>query len=119
MNNTGDTSRLYKQCQVINPISIKHDTRGESNICTRGSDRIDYILCTSIIYKFVIKCGILPFCSIVTSDHRGIYIYMDVDIIQYLRNPFIDLNYNHNRLLSSAHSNKCTNIKGSHQVHIF
>ena len=44
-----------------------------------------------------------------TSDHRGLY--LDIDIIQYLRNPFIDLAKNNNRLLSSTHPKKVSKYK--------
>ena len=100
-SNAGDIARLYKQCNIIDPISIKHGTKDEPNTYARGLDRIDFLFCTSIIHKFITKYGILPFCSIVISDHRRLY--LDADIVQYLRNPFIDLNHNHKRLLSSTH----------------
>ena len=86
-----------------------HGTKGEPNTYARGSDRIDYFFCTKNIYKFILECGILPFFSIMTSDHRGLY--LDVDIIQYLRNPFIDLAHTQNRLLSSTHSKKVFQYK--------
>ena len=44
-----------------------------------------------------------------TSDHRGLH--LDIDIIQYLRNPFIDLAKNNNRLLSSTHPKKVSKYK--------
>ena len=44
-----------------------------------------------------------------TSDHRGLY--LDIYIIQYLRNPFIDLVKNNNILLSSTHPNKMSKYK--------
>ena len=92
-NNAGDIARLCKKCHLIDPISTKHGTTGEPNSYARGTERIDYFFYTSIIYNFIKKCGIFPFCSIITSDHRGLYI--DIDITQYLRNPFIDLAKNH------------------------
>ena len=44
-----------------------------------------------------------------TSDHRGLY--LDVDIIRYLSNPFIDLAQTQNRLLSSTHPQKVSQYK--------
>ena len=44
-----------------------------------------------------------------SSDHRGLY--LDIYIIQYLRNPFIDLVKNNNILLSSTHPNKMSKYK--------
>ena len=108
-SNAGDIARLYKQCHIIDPISTIHGIKGEPNTYARGSDRIDYFLCTNNIYKFILKCGILPFFSIMISNHRGLY--LDVDIIQYLRNPFIDLAQTQNRLLSSTHPKKVSQYK--------
>ena len=36
---------------------------------------------------------------------------MDVNITQYLRNPFVDLAKNHTRLLSSTHPKKVSQYK--------
>ena len=108
-SNADDIARLFKKCNLINPISTKHGTARESHTYARGSDRIDYFAYTSEIYKFITKWGILSFCTIMTSDHRGLY--LDIYIIQYLRNPFIDLVKNNNRLLSSTHPKKWLNIK--------
>ena len=33
-------------------------------------------------------------------------IYIDINLVQYLRNPFIDINVNNSRLLQSNHSSK-------------
>ena len=108
-SNAGDIARLFKKCNLIDTISTKHGTAGEPNIYARGSDLINYFACTSEIYKFITKCGILPFCTIMTSDYRGLY--LDIDIIQYLRNPFINLAKNNNRLLSSTHPKKVSEYK--------
>ena len=77
-SNSGDITKLYKQCKFINPISTKHDTIGEPNTYERGYQRIDYIFYSSHIYIFITKYGFLPFCSIVTYEHRDTFI--DVDI---------------------------------------
>ena len=107
--NAGDIARLWKKCNLIEPISTKHGTTGEPNTYTRCIERIYYFFCTSIIYKLIYKCRIIPFCSIITSDHRCLY--MDVNITQYRRNPFVDLAKNHTILLSSTHPKKCLNTR--------
>ena len=50
-----------------------------------------------------------PFGYISSSDHRSIYI--DINLVQYLRNPFIDINVNNSRLLQSNHSSKIRKYK--------
>ena len=43
------------------------------------------------------------------SNHKGLY--LEIDIIQDLRNPFIDLAQTQNRLLSSTRPNKVSQYK--------
>ena len=41
-SNVGDTARLCKKYQLIDPISTKHIAKGEHSTYSRGSDRIDH-----------------------------------------------------------------------------
>ena len=65
---------LIKRIKMIDPILVRHGYVNEPNIHNRGSDRIDFALCTRLINKFITKRGILPFDQIYQSDHSGIYI---------------------------------------------
>ena len=52
----------------------------------RGSKRIDYIFGTTNIVPYVTNGGILPFHFLTNTDHRGLYI--DVELQKFLRgNP--------------------------------
>ena len=66
--------KLIKRTKMIDPILVRHGCVNELNTHKRGSDRIDFVLCTRVINEFITKCDILPFDQIFQSDHRGIYI---------------------------------------------
>jgi len=59
-------------------ISIPKDTR---SYC-RGSNVIDGVWATSYINDKIISCGLAPFDYLYSSDHRGIFI--DIDILDIL-----------------------------------
>ena len=67
-----------KSLPVIIVISQEFVSNVILNTHPSGSKRIGYIFCSCHIYKFITKCGILPFCSIVLSDHRGFFIDMNI-----------------------------------------
>ena len=70
---------------MIDPITNQHGTRNEPNTYKRGSQRIYYILCSNGLTPFIKPCGLLPFDFIKTSDHRGLYIDIDLDLILKIR----------------------------------
>ena len=108
-SNADDIEILFRKRNLIDPISTKHGNAKEPNKYASGSDNIENFACTRKIYKFITKCGIFPFCTITTSNHRGLY--LDIDIMQCLRNSSIDLAKNNNRLLSSTHPKKVSKYK--------
>ena len=63
--------RIYKLCDTI---ALKHGTELEPNTYSRGLDRIDFILCSKALLPFISNAIILPFGTIAFSDHRGLFI---------------------------------------------
>ena len=63
---------------MIDPILVRRGCTTEPNTHNCGSDRIDFVLCTRLINDFITKCGITPFDQISQSDHRGIYLNIQV-----------------------------------------
>ena len=59
---------------MIDPIVVRHGCDTEPITHKRGSERIDFVLCTRIINDLITKCRITPFNQISQSDHRGIYV---------------------------------------------
>jgi len=60
-----------------------HDLDTEIPTYNRGTKRIDYIFGTNNIIPYVVKGGILPYHFITHTDHRGLY--LDIDIQKFLR----------------------------------
>ena len=71
----------------------------------RGSKCIDYIFCSSEFLPAVQRGAILPFQSITFSDHRPIF--LDLDITTTFQTPLSSLLKPHQRLLSSTHLSNC------------
>ena len=66
-------SNLISLTQLCNPIFMLHGEHKEPNTYIRGSDRIDYILCTPKLLRCILRCGILSFDMATTAHHRGEY----------------------------------------------
>ena len=49
----------------------------------RGMSRIDYIFGTNNIIPYVLQGGILPYHFLTTTDHRGLY--LDIDLTRFLK----------------------------------
>ena len=94
---------------MIDPITNQHGTRNEPNTYKRGSQRIYYILCSNGLTPFIKPCGLLPFDFIKTSDHRGLYIDIDLDPI--LKDPLHQFINNKCRLLRTNNRKYVTKDK--------
>lgn len=113
-SNSGYIAILWKKCNIMDPISTNHGTTVEPNKNDHGSQCIDYIFCFSEIYRFITKCGILHFCSIVTSCHRGLFI--DANITQYLRNSFIGSSRSKQRIFPQPTQTMFVNTKTTFSI---
>ena len=78
-------------------ITNKHKIRNEPTTYKGGNQRIDYVLCTNILTSFIKLYDILPFDFIITSDHRDLYI--DIDLALFLKDPLHQFINNKDRLL--------------------
>jgi hypothetical protein len=72
--------RLHSLCD---PLVQRHGSDNQPSTYKRGSKRIDYILTSRRIAEYVTASGILPYNHLVPSDHKALFI--DVDIQGYLR----------------------------------
>lgn len=71
------------ETNLIDPLVQRHGTEGEPPTHARGSQRIDYILVSEHISEYVTACGILPLHSICFSDHRALF--LDIDLQAFLQ----------------------------------
>ena len=102
-------SSLVEHTRIRDPIANKHGTIDEPNTHKSGSKRIDFIFCTNGLTKFIRLCGILPFDFITTSDHRGLYI--DIDLALFLKDPLHQFITNKERLLRTNNPKCVTKYK--------
>ena len=72
--------KLIKCTKMIDPILVRHGFVIEPNTHKRGSDRINFVLCTRLINDFTKKCGITLFDQISQSNYRGIYLDIQVKV---------------------------------------
>jgi hypothetical protein len=77
-----------------------HGTVDEPATYSRGSSRIDYILSTEGILNYITEAGILPLHELVLSDHRALFI--DVNMRAFLGGDPYDIMNINNRNLSTS-----------------
>ena len=104
-------SSLVEHTRMTNPVTNKHGTRNEPNKYKRGSQRIDYILCTHELTSFIKLYGILLFDFIKILDHRDLYI--DIDLALFFKDPLQQFINNKDRLLRTSNP-KCVTKYKSH-----
>jgi hypothetical protein len=84
--NLGDTidglSHLMSICTLTGVHAFFHGVSDEPNTYVRGSKHLDYIFATTGVLPFVRSCGIEAFFTTVHSDHRGLF--LDIDITALL-----------------------------------
>lgn len=68
---------------LIDPHTQLHGTENQPASYQGGSTRIDYFLTTGDIMDYVSAAGILPFHEYYESDHRAMF--LDVDLAEYLK----------------------------------
>ena len=92
------TARLIELTNLIDPLINKFGIQGEPPTYQGGSYRIDFLLCTPNIEKYIVRIGILPIHEISPSAHRGFI--LDVHLREYL-NDLDHIPQSNNRLLST------------------
>jgi endonuclease/exonuclease/phosphatase (EEP) superfamily protein YafD len=67
---------MVDACDLVNIHKHKHvHTPPTQN---SGSTQIDFIFMSSAAAEFMLRCGILDFNAIFSSDHRPLYINIDI-----------------------------------------
>jgi hypothetical protein len=77
-----DFTKWVRNSGLIDIHVHRHGTEDEPATYTRGKTRIDYILISPDLVEFVSAAGILPFKTFTKSDHRALF--MDIDLDRYL-----------------------------------
>ena len=80
--NLGDTidglAQLVSNSNLTDVHAHFHGTADEPATFVRGTKRLDYVFATEDVLPFIYSSGIEPFFSTVHSDHRGLFLDLDV-----------------------------------------
>ena len=91
----------YNLCDTIQHLHGSYSCASH----VRGSKCIDYILCNRPFLPAIHRGAILPFNSVISSDHRPIF--LDIDINQTFQTPLSSLLRPSQRSLFSTDQKKC------------
>jgi hypothetical protein len=113
----GDTQKgianLVTKCGLVDPHASAHGIAGEPSTCSRGSKRLDYVLVSSAVLPFIRKCGTDPFHQIPFTDHRGLF--LDIDLKGLLGGELAQILAPKSRGVSSKTDKPEVFIQASHQ----
>jgi hypothetical protein len=79
---TDGLSNLVSTCKLTDVHAFFHDSSHEPATYVRGSKRLDYVFVSEGVLPFVRSSSIEPFFTIVHSDHRDLF--LDVDLTALL-----------------------------------
>jgi hypothetical protein len=92
-------NKWIKENELMDPHTYLHGIDDQPPTYIGGSTRIDYFLVSSDIIQYVAKAGIIPFNGYYESDHRALYI--DIDLARLLKGMPHDPISRDNRAISS------------------
>jgi hypothetical protein len=93
---------LCTKCGLIDIFETKHEDCSEFSTHINGSKKIDYMLGTPNILRYVHKIGYLPFHDGMDSDHRSIFCDLSDEILN-IKEQIVDKRY---RLVGTNSTNK-------------
>jgi hypothetical protein len=73
-----DLTKWVRRLELTDIIAHRHGMDGEPETHIRGTERIDHIFLTQDISDFVTATGILGYNDLIQSDHRPLYVDMDL-----------------------------------------
>jgi hypothetical protein len=76
--NPGGLNFLIRQARLTDLIHHKHPTLQQTNTYARGTKQIDYILGTKRVREWCSASGMLPFGTGYSSDHRQLFIQVNI-----------------------------------------
>ena len=77
----GKLQKIIRSAQLYDLLAARHGVNS-SNTYVRGTQTIDCIFGTAKVHKSLRHAGMLPFNHGVVSDHRALWV--DLDIRRYL-----------------------------------
>jgi hypothetical protein len=74
----GGLSQVIGKIGLVDLLQHQHPNNGNQNTYARGNKPIDYILGTANVREQCTRAGILPFGTGYHSDHRAIFIRVNI-----------------------------------------
>jgi hypothetical protein len=81
MNERSSMARIASTHSLVDILFQRNSHLPEPNTYVRGSNRIDYALITPDLLPAVQRCGYEPFQKRVTSDHRGLFLDFNTNLL--------------------------------------
>jgi hypothetical protein len=78
-DNASGMNAVVAKFGLVDSVSYHHGTDGEVATRSRSNNRLDHIPCTHAIAPSIWRCGVLPFNFVTCSDHRGVFVDVDMD----------------------------------------
>jgi hypothetical protein len=82
LNDKKGLIKLCAECDLVDMFTSIHDEDECFPTHIKGSKRIDYILCSPNLLRFVNKVGYIQFHQAFDSDHRAVFCDLDPTILQ-------------------------------------
>jgi hypothetical protein len=83
-DSTSGMNAIIAKFGLVDPTASQHGLDGAIPTYRRSNNRLDYIMISHGLAETIWQSGILPFNCIISSDHRGVFIDIDIDIDAFL-----------------------------------
>ena len=81
LNTSGGIARICRECRLFDPLNHRHGSECDLKSLLKGSDRLDFSLCSIQILNTILKYGMTGFNDITTSDHCGFFLDLSRDVL--------------------------------------
>ena len=106
-------NKLIRRTKMIVLVTVRYGSEHEPKTHQRVFDRIDDVLYTRFIISFITKRSITPFDQISQSDHREIY--LDIQVKALLQDNIVSSTLT-SRILSPKSSDNVSTYKKNYKT---
>ena len=73
-NTSGGIARACRECKLFDLLNYRYGSECDSKSFLKSSNRIDFFLYSLNILIIILRCGMIGFNDITTSDHCWIFL---------------------------------------------
>lgn len=77
-------TKLMRECKLVDLFHHHHGVCPEFATFDLGQNRLDYAIGSHSLLPYIVKCGYLAFYHGISSDHRGLFIDLSMELIDGL-----------------------------------